>query len=80
MLEGCAFAKDLLKAFIGPLKRECPGGRPWDYADDITRSRCKGKRHKTALRRCMSLPVDMEKYGHATGSIGLQYLIFLDRS
>lgn len=32
----CAFAQDILKAFIRPLKQECPGGRPRDYVDDVT--------------------------------------------
>lgn len=36
LVAGCAFAKDLLKPFIGQMKRECPGGRPRDCVGDIT--------------------------------------------
>lgn len=32
---GCAFARDRLKSFIGPLQRECPNGRPRDYIVDL---------------------------------------------
>lgn len=32
----CVFAKDILKAFMAIVKEECPWGKPWDYADDIT--------------------------------------------
>lgn len=36
LVAGCAFAKDVLKASIATVKKECPEGRPRDYADDIT--------------------------------------------
>lgn len=31
-----AFANELLKAFIGPIQQECPGGKPRYYVDGIT--------------------------------------------
>lgn len=34
LVAGCAFPKDILKAFLRPLKEECPGGRPRDYVGD----------------------------------------------
>lgn len=35
---GCAFAKDILKAFMATLKTECPEGKPGDYAHNSTLS------------------------------------------
>lgn len=36
LVAGCAFAKDILKAFLVPINEECPRGKPWDYVDGIT--------------------------------------------
>lgn len=36
LVAGCAFAKDDLKAFLAPVKAECPEGKPRDYVGDIT--------------------------------------------
>lgn len=47
---GCAFAKDMLKALLAPIKEECPRGKPRDYIDDINYPR--GRRtHGGSLRR-----------------------------
>lgn len=36
LIAGCAFAKDIPKAFLAHPLRQCPTGRPRDYVDDIT--------------------------------------------
>lgn len=36
LVAGCAFAKDILKAFMATSKTECPEGKPREYVDYIT--------------------------------------------
>lgn len=36
LVAGCAFAKDILRASMAPIKTECLEVRPRDYVDDIT--------------------------------------------
>lgn len=36
LVAGCAFAADILKAFLAEPLRQCPTGHPRDYVDDIT--------------------------------------------
>lgn len=36
LVAGCAFAQDILTAFMVTIKTECPEGEPRDYVDDIT--------------------------------------------
>lgn len=36
LVAGCAFAKDILQAFLAEPLRQCPTGQPRDSVDDIT--------------------------------------------
>lgn len=54
LVAGCAFAKDLRKAFIHPVKQEWSAqeGGPGTCVHDIT-LRCKGRQRKVAQHTCM---------------------------
>lgn len=50
LIAGCAFAKDIHKAFLSDPLHQCPTGRPRGYVDDITLQITEGEPGLCAMR------------------------------
>lgn len=62
LVASCAFAQGIFKAFIRPVKRECPEGSPGTMSA-ASHSKCKGRRRRAAQRRWTSNSASSKLHG-----------------